>query len=230
MPQLFIFGDSITWGAWDPDGGGWAQRLRKDIDNYQVANRDFWCPTYNLGISGDTSSGIAERITREIKVRRDATEELIILIAIGINDSIVDLRNGSNTLNVGVYTKNLRNILNQAHVVSKKVGFIGLTPVNQDLVDPLPWDSNKAYHLDRVELFNKNCQQFCSAGSVPFLPIWDSWIEHDYRSILTDGLHPNAKGHELLYFSVRKFLIETKFLVEPFKLTNDHTMKFPETY
>ncbi|MEN9846774.1 MAG: hypothetical protein RIS36_1921 [Pseudomonadota bacterium] len=20
MPQLFIFGDSITWGAWDPDG------------------------------------------------------------------------------------------------------------------------------------------------------------------------------------------------------------------
>jgi len=49
MPQLFIFGDSITWGAWDPDGGGWAQRLRKDIDNYQVANRDFWCPTVNTG-------------------------------------------------------------------------------------------------------------------------------------------------------------------------------------
>jgi hypothetical protein len=40
MPQLFIFGDSITSGAWDPDGGGWAQRLRKDIEYYQVANRD----------------------------------------------------------------------------------------------------------------------------------------------------------------------------------------------
>lgn len=222
MPQLFIFGDSITWGAWDPDGGGWVQRLRKDIDSYTLANRDFWCPTYNLGISGDTSRGIAQRFTREIQVRRDAAEELIVLIAIGINDCIVDLRNSSNTLNVDIYTEHLRDVLDQARLVSKKVGFIGLTPVNQDLVDPLSWDLNKAYRLDRVKLFNKSCQQFCSDVDVPFLPLWDSWIETDYRSMLSDGLHPNTEGHEQIYCSVRKFLIETKFLVEPFQLTIEH--------
>ena len=29
MEQIIcLFGDSITWGAWDPEHGGWGARLR----------------------------------------------------------------------------------------------------------------------------------------------------------------------------------------------------------
>ena len=89
MPQLFIFGDSITWGAWDLQGGGWAQRLKTEIDTFQLKEGfDFWCPTYNLGISGDTSAGLSKRIEGEFLARREPKETPIILIAIGINDSL----------------------------------------------------------------------------------------------------------------------------------------------
>lgn len=30
MTRVAIFGDSIAWGSWDPEGGGWTTRLRLD--------------------------------------------------------------------------------------------------------------------------------------------------------------------------------------------------------
>jgi lysophospholipase L1-like esterase len=120
MPQLFLFGDSITWGAWDSVGGGWAQRLRKVVDSYQVTNPSFWCPVYNLGISGDTSAGVANRLIQETLLRRDQDEETIFLIAIGINDSIINLRNSKEIVTEEMYVENLDQMLGHARTLSKK--------------------------------------------------------------------------------------------------------------
>ena len=49
---ICIFGDSITWGAYDPEQGGWATRLR----NY-FEKQDNDVDVYNLGISGDNING-----------------------------------------------------------------------------------------------------------------------------------------------------------------------------
>jgi lysophospholipase L1-like esterase len=216
MPQLFLFGDSITWGAWDPVGGGWAQRLRKVVDSYQVTNPSFWCPVYNLGISGDTSAGVANRLIQETLLRRDQDEETIFLIAIGINDSIINLRNSKEIVTEEMYVENLDQMLGHARTLSKKIGFIGLTPVDDALTDPLSWAPTKAYRLERVKSFNSTLQEFCRRTTAEFLPILDSWIDADYRSLLSDGLHPNAAGHERLFQAAKMFLIERDFLRTPF--------------
>ena len=68
MPkQLFIFGDSISFGAWDTKGG-WAQRLKNHYDKLVVeSDFDFYCLTYILGVSGDTTEDLLKRFDFEVQ-------------------------------------------------------------------------------------------------------------------------------------------------------------------
>ena len=217
MPKLFLFGDSITWGAWDLEGGGWAQRLRTALDSYTLSNEDYWCPVYSLGVSGDRSAGLAARLEQETSARLAEDGQVIILIAIGINDSKIDLKDPANNVTETQYAENLGAILKKAKLFSNKISFMGLTPINQELLDPLPWDTTLAYRMTRVQSFEATCQKFCADNDIPFLSLIDSWLRMDYNSLLEDGLHPNSKGHQLLFESVKAFLVNTRFLIEPFE-------------
>ena len=64
---IICFGDSITYGNWDPKGG-WVGRLRNYLDTkslgaYEGADlySKFYTLTYNQGIPGDTSTGLFAR-------------------------------------------------------------------------------------------------------------------------------------------------------------------------
>jgi lysophospholipase L1-like esterase len=215
MPQLFLFGDSITWGAWDPEAGGFAQSLRMLIDQYQAGRSDFWCPVYNLGIPGDTSKGVAHRLSQEVIARREEKEEAFLLIAIGINDSISHLQDSASDVSVESYTENLNGILKQACKLNCKIAFLGLTPVDEARVCPIPWDQNKAYRLARCREFHLACEDFCKTHKLPFLSLWDSWIKSK-ENLLYDGVHPNTEGHRVLFQAVKRFLVENRFLPEVF--------------
>jgi len=45
--RISIFGDSITWGAWNPENGGWVAQLRR----YFETNENYDVDVYNLGVS-----------------------------------------------------------------------------------------------------------------------------------------------------------------------------------
>lgn len=212
MPQLFIFGDSIAWGAWDPEGGGWAARLRRPIDRYQVSHSDYWCPVYNLGVSGDTSAGVSVRLKSEVVARKDSNEEAVILVAIGINDALYLLDENRPSFSEPQYRVNLERILQTASKFTEKIMFLGLAPIDEPLVNPLPWDPAKAYKFDRAELFNGILVQFCEETGTPCLDIWPEWVQAEYKQWLCDGVHPNALGHEHIYRSVRKFLSHPEWL------------------
>jgi len=84
MVQILIFGDSITYGAWDKEGG-WVRRLRKFLDeNYE----DYLI--YNLGISGNNTDDLIERFEFETKQRLKENDETIIIFAIGVGLTPVD--------------------------------------------------------------------------------------------------------------------------------------------
>ncbi|MBN8549996.1 MAG: hypothetical protein J0M12_11830 [Deltaproteobacteria bacterium] len=213
MPQLFLFGDSITWGSWDPPGGGWAQRLRSEIDLYQAGNDHFWCPAYILGIPGENAEGVSKRIGAEIKARLDSTEEPVVLIAIGTNDSAV-IENGK-SYSVVEFKDHLRNGLLTAQQFAKKVGLIGLLPVDDTLLTPVSWNPSISYPLARAREFNAACREVAAQQKVPFLELWDEF-ENYQQSMLFDGLHPNSEGHAWMHQKVRDFLCSTKMLSQPF--------------
>ena len=80
MVRICVFGDSIAWGAWDEERGGWVERLRRQV-NWK--NGDFETEIYNLGISTNTSSDLLERFETEAHARKPD----VILFYIGENDA-----------------------------------------------------------------------------------------------------------------------------------------------
>ena len=87
LMNLLIFGDSITWGAWDEEGG-WAQRIKSFADKKAATlNYDNYTSVYCLGVSGDNTFDLLKRFETEVRARIDEEEKTLILIEIGINDS-----------------------------------------------------------------------------------------------------------------------------------------------
>ena len=87
MSQILIYGDSITYGAWDTEQGGWVARLRKFLDNKADEDEKYYYLVYNLGISGNNSTDILSRFEFEAKQRVREEGETIIIFALGTNDS-----------------------------------------------------------------------------------------------------------------------------------------------
>jgi len=86
MTRILVFGDSITYGNWDREGG-WVQRLRKFLDKRNLTDPDFYCLIYNLGISGNDTENLLKRFEFETEQRLKEGEETIFIFAIGINDT-----------------------------------------------------------------------------------------------------------------------------------------------
>ncbi len=69
--KILIFGDSIAYEAWDREDG-WVTRLRKFVDDKILSapeEDNYYHHIYNLGISGDTSTGVLNRFHAEMNAR-----------------------------------------------------------------------------------------------------------------------------------------------------------------
>ncbi len=190
---ICIFGDSITWGARDPEGGGWASRLR---NYFESKNGDV--DVYNLGISGDTTTDLLDRIEAEARAR----EPNIIVLAIGINDAQFLHSTNGRRVAPGMFRDNLAKLLTIAKRITNTVIFVGLTRVDESKTQPIPWNTNKSYTNQSVERFDRAIEQFCNDHGAQYIPLADTVGTDD----LADGLHPNAIGHAKIYERVRPVL------------------------
>ncbi len=207
MSQIFIFGDSITWGAWDLEHSGWVQRLRLEADRHQCAVQGLWQPIYNLGISGDTSAGLVRRMRGELIARHESTVSSVVVVAIGINDSQRSLDGSRHEISATAYHENLKSIASIAHEFTTQVYFVGLTPIQDELLNPNPWDASVSYRLSQAQEFDQVLTQFADENSLPLISLMEEWTNLDFRQLLSDGLHPNAAGHERTYQRVRSRLV-----------------------
>ncbi|OHA14732.1 MAG: hypothetical protein A3G49_03280 [Candidatus Sungbacteria bacterium RIFCSPLOWO2_12_FULL_41_11] len=180
--NILIFGDSITWGAYDPEQGGWATRLR----NY-FEEKDNDTDVYNLGISGDTTAALLNRIEIEAKSR----EPNLIIFAIVINDA--QFIHSTNGLRVSLdeFQQNLAKLLSIAKKFTDKVVFVGLAAVDESKTTPCPWKPDKSYYNENIERLDNAIKKFCEDNKLKFIPMKNVVGNDD----LIDGLHPNTKGH-----------------------------------
>lgn len=194
--NILIFGDSIVWGVGD-DKGGWAERLK----NSETQNT-----IYPLGIPGDSSQDLLERFESEAQARLDYEDENLILIAIGTNDSYHFVKDQNCNVSLEKYAGNLARLAQKAKEYNSKIAFLGLTPLNDALLNPVPWKPDKFYKLEFVEEYNQELKNFCNQNNLPFIDVMDKFMQKDWRNMLSDGLHPNPEGHQLLFEIVKEFL------------------------
>src|SRR5581483_12021897 len=127
--RILIFGDSITQGFWDVTGGGWAQRITADYNAQTIKNLSGDYPeTFGLGISGDTTQGVLKRLPYEVEARRWPDTPFVFVFAIGINDTQFDGKAKASTPER--FAEELDTLYGAAGHYSKKIMFVGLTPVD----------------------------------------------------------------------------------------------------
>ena len=205
MSIICAFGDSITWGALDTEKGGWVERLKAyllESDN----------DVYNLGVSGDKTPHILERFEIETKTRVEEGEDVILVFAVGINDSYFIQSKKDFMTPPENFKRNIQEIIERAQKISSKIIFVGLTPVDELKTSPIPWDTDKFFKNENIEKYNEIIRSACRENKVHFIEIFNNWIKSDYRDMLEDGLHPNSEGHKKIFETVKDYLIQNKLI------------------
>ena len=202
--RVLVFGDSITQGFF-AETAGWVQRLFNFYGGEILKDQSGdWIEVFNLGISGDRTDWLAERFDNETQARIEhwQNEDLIIMLAIGINDTGID--DGKERSNPAKYEKDLTNLISKAKKFSDKIIMVGLTACEEDIVNGRTYKS-KQLSNDRIKEFEDVLAKVCDNERVKHLPIFEKFITKlgDGQGLLADGLHPNDEGHKLIFELVR---------------------------
>jgi lysophospholipase L1-like esterase len=197
--RICIFGDSITWGAVDPENGGWVAQLR----GYFETNDDYDIAIYNNGISGDNTDDLLKRFEVECAAR----EPQIIIFAIGINDSQHIKSEGAKGVSLEKFQNNLVELINLAKNFSDKIIFVGLTKVDEVSI-PEIWGTENFYDNNIIAKYNSIIEKISAEHRLPFVNLLDLLEAKD----LDDGLHPNSEGHKKIFLRIKEFLLTNRIV------------------
>jgi lysophospholipase L1-like esterase len=204
MPSLCIFGASSTWGAWDLEKGGWANRLRLWIDAKCLESKNFYLETYNLGVSGDTTADLLERIDGELAAR----EPKLVLISLGDNDSVYQEKPGNHLVPLQKTIENVHELIQRARKVTPHIVWLGCKYVDESKTRPVPWAETLHYTNENIKKYDAAIKNAVESEKIPYLYMYDVLTADD----LEDGLHPNARGHQKLFERVKSYLEKTDIL------------------
>lgn len=199
MPVICIFGASSTWGAWDPERGGWVNRLKLHLES-----KDYDIDVYNLGVSGDTTKELLERFNVEAKAR----EPTIIIFSIGDNDCVWDEPQKNNLVSLEDFEKNIKVLIKKSRMFTDKILFLGLKNIEESKTTPVPWAKSYHYKNNNVKIYDKKLKEVTTKMKVSYLQILGLLDNRD----LSDGLHPNSQGHKKIFKKVNEFLIKNKWV------------------
>ena len=191
--RITAFGDSLIYGYGDPVNGGWVEQLRR-----QWMGAESGHILYNLGVRGDTTSQVNQRLEQEFLLRgelRNKNPDLIIL-SVGVNDSP---RVGKRSLtDYDRFTLEMANLLDKAQNLCPVI-FVGMIPVDESKMPFL--DCLHFNHEDqfRYKEFTKSA---CQVRHIPYLDTFDIWQARGQdwinAHLSQDGLHPNCDGYQII--------------------------------
>lgn len=199
--NILIFGDSITYGAWDKEKGGWVNRLRLALES----KSEIYFNIYNLGIPGEITTNLQKRFDNECNCRFNTNDKTIIIFAIGINDSQI-IEGKSNVL-IDDFKKNIIELIDKAKQYTTHILFIGLTKVDENRTKPVSWDNNISYSNEEVVKYNEELKNICEEKVINYLDTFNLLDSKD----LDDGLHPNKNGHKKLCEQILKCIQDKYF-------------------
>jgi acyl-CoA thioesterase I len=183
--RVCFVGDSYVAGAGDESGLSWVGRLTRHAHAAGLP-----VTAYNLGIRGNTSQDIADRLPDEVSRRANPAAETRVVLAYGLNDVV--LNGGRPQVRIADSLAATERSLDRLASVRVPVLFVGPPPVGDADLD------GRTDELDR--------QLAVCAGSrgVPYLQVMGhlaadrAWLDGVREG---DGAHPGSSGYQR-YFEV----------------------------
>ncbi|MFH1667978.1 MAG: GDSL-type esterase/lipase family protein [Candidatus Komeilibacteria bacterium] len=211
MAKILIFGDSISWGAFDTEQGGWVERLKTFfLQHYDDDGFDLG--VYNLSVSSNDTRGVLKFLSADIdKMNQIEPEEYILLFSVGSNDPRYIDQVDRVFVPEDEFEANLLKIVEIAKRHSTKIIFTGLMKVNESLTKP--WIRNEFWENKDLENYDNIIKKVCEQNRIDFIPLFGLITEGD----LADGLHPNSQGHAKIFTHIKKHLLKILNLSEKFK-------------
>lgn len=179
--NVCILGDGIAKGIGATPGESWVDQLLRQV----VADHGPLL-AYNLGIPGETSADVAERLP-ELKPRLPSGVDNRLLLCFGLTDAIG--KGEAAPLSARESMQHLVTIIKavQSHY---KVLMVG---------PPAVYDPGQNARLKRL---NQVFHEICLKARVPYIDVFTNLVEDvQYRRELLQGdrLHPAEKGHHKLF-------------------------------
>jgi len=191
--RIYVFGDSIAYGAWDSQGG-WPDRLKRKLHQITLSsNHKLKFQLFNLGIGGDNSSSLVKRFQNELKARYRTDWPAVVLIAVGTNDAR-HAKNSKPLTSVNQYKANLEKIINTTLQYTDKVILVGITPVKDEK------QLFKGMFFDNKLLvkYNEVITDLAKKHQLFKVDLSKKFFLTDKELYSRDGVHPNDEGHQII--------------------------------
>jgi len=209
MAKIFCFGDSITYGADDLSVSGWTTRLRLYLDKKSLEDSKYEGLVYNLGIPGETTEGLIKRFVLETgaRIREDKDEENIFIFAYGTNDAAFIPSNNSFRVGVDIFRDNLNETIARAKKFSDKIFILTITPVVDELTTS-PINKDKSRTNEYIEKYNNIIIEIVQEQDITLIDSNSVYLNQNYKELVCeDGLHPNDRGHKVIFNTVKEKLL-----------------------
>ncbi len=174
--RLVILGDSLTEGYGVSKDKAYPHLLQAKI---KKLGKNYM--VINAGISGSTSASAGSRMTWQLKNKPN-----LIVLALGAND-------GLRGLPIAAMEGNLTKAIDLAKKAGVKIVLAGMQ---------LPPNYGEVYVQDFAAAFGRVAEK----TGVPLIPFILVGVGGITELNLTDGIHPNEKGHVIVADTVFNFI------------------------
>lgn len=197
MLKILCFGDSITLGEKDIEQGGWADRLKKHYFKQSVDSQTQEITIYNLGVAGETSDGLVHRFEIELKARHINGQELLLVFAYGANDIVI--HKNKNIVPEAYFIRNLKHCIAAAKKFKAQILLLNLLPIASSIEGTINQHGKLRFGRD-IQAYNQIIKNLSVEVNCEYLDVNTDFEEN---FLCSDGVHPNSKGHELLYQKIK---------------------------
>ncbi len=213
--RIKLLGDSITHGeggtGFCQDGDSFVKGFARNTKGYCWANsfKGYMEERYNCEVINNACTGTKiEFIIKNFDTLVDVDDD-IILCTIGTNNrhqSFKDAPKRTRTEHMAEFYENIKKLAELFKQAKKDVIFVANIPASagneRDGVDY--W---RLFHMNDVNDIYLKASHECG---FPFISLYNLFIEYcqNYSitvdSLLSDGLHPNDRGYQVIFSLIRK--------------------------
>lgn len=183
MKNICVFGDSIAYGSWDDEMGGWVNRLKAF---YWTKGYDVHM--YNFSVCGERTKELLRRVEVELK----AVGPDQVLFAIGINDSQVYRLEDDDAIEELVFEKNLYKLIGTASAFTDEIVLLGLTNIGAPKV--------MNFSQERIDQYDMIVEKVSKAEDLMYIKLNGILQKKDFCD---DLVHPNSTGHKEIFQLVK---------------------------
>lgn len=177
--KIVFFGDSITAGYGIPIENAFPELIQN-----KIKERNLNYEVVNAGLSGETTAGGLNRIDWILRAKPD-----IFILELGGNDGLRGLSLEESEKNLKAMIEKVRKANSEAQII-----LAGMQ---------IPPNLGQEYTNEFKALFPKVAEEM-NTQLIPFLL---EGVGGDPKLNLSDGIHPNPKGHEIVAETVWKYIM-----------------------